>query len=584
MLTTSSPSIRLQLSIAYIPQVLSADSEIKELLGFSAVDLIGGKVSFLSRIHTDDQDIADSLFSAADFQSEGAFNIRLRHADGRIRCIKGHYAKTLNTSNKMWMLELNLQEAKKLTESPSLDLLSASLKSLINDTNDYIYIKDLNHVFNGVCPRIAALTQSAKRLDELIGKTDYDLFAEEAADKFYALEKQVFSAASAMHQRNDFFDHQGGKIWVENSQYPLLNAEGGVIGLLGISRDISPLAHNKEALEVSQSRLRFVFEGSGDGMWDWNLITGEVAYSKQWKAMLGFTEHELGHDYKFWEGRVHPDDIKSVLSDIQAYLMGKTNAFSNEHRLLCKDGSYKWILTRGTANKRDLAGQPLRMMGTHTDLTLSRRAENQLRISAIAFECQQSMMVMDVNANFIQVNQAFTCTTGYSAEEVAGKNPRLLASGQHKPAFFKAMWKSINNHGIWSGEIFNRRKNGQIYPDRLTITVVKDAEGVVTNYVGTSTDVSANKNAANEIEQLAFTDALTKLPNRRLLTDRVLRCLSNSKRSGEKGALLFLDLDQFKMLNDTRGYAIGDLLLKQVAIRLSACVSETDTVARLGGG
>jgi diguanylate cyclase (GGDEF)-like protein/PAS domain S-box-containing protein len=583
MLAETSLDVRLQICIAPTPEVLSADSGIKMLLGFSAADFINGKVSLLSLIHADDQDIADQLFSTARIQGDGTFNIRLRHADGRIRCVKGRYAKTLNTANKKLTLDLHLQDVKRLATNLNLDVIADSLKSLIRDTNDYIYIKDLNHVLNSISPTIAALTLPGKSLDEVIGMTDYDLFAEEGADKFYALEKQMFASAAVMHQRNEFLDQSGSKVWIKNSKYPLHNAAGEVIGLLGIARDISTSAINKEALVFNQGSLSFVFEGSGDGMWDWNLITGEVAYSKQWKAMLGFLDNEFGDDFKLWQGRIHPEDLEMVMSDVQSYLDGITDRFSNEHRLLCKDGSYKWILTRGTAITRSADGKPLRMMGTHTDLTLSKLADNQLRIAAIAFESQQGMMVMDANCNFIQVNQAFTKTTGYTSADLVGKNPRVLASGQHNKDYFTAMWQSIRLHGSWAGEILNRRKNGQIYPDSLTITVVKDADGIITNYVGTSSDISANKDAANVIEQLAFNDALTKLPNRRLLSERVLRCLGNNKQSGANGALLFLDLDHFKTLNDTRGYAVGDLLLKQVARRLRACVCENDTVARLGG-
>lgn len=583
MLAVASLDVCLQLCISQVTQVLSVDSGIKQLLGFSAADFIEGKVCFASRIHADDQDISDKLFSTSRLHHDGSFNIRLRHADGHIRCVKGHYSKTLNTLNNQLILELKLQNAQWLAGHLMLDVIAENLKSLINDSQDYVYIKDLNHVLKKVSPRVAALTLPGISLDEIIGKTDYDLFSEASADKFYALEKQVFSAASVMHERNDFLDRSGSQVWIKNSKYPLHNAAGEVIGLLGIARDLSSSAYNKEMLAVSESRLGFVFEGSGDGMWDWDVVSGEVSYSKQWKAMLGFLEDEIGDDFNVWESRLHPDDLKGARLDVQDYLDAKTEAFSSEHRLLCKDGSYKWVLSRATAYARNAAGQPVKLMGTLTDLTVSKHADNQLRIAAIAFESQQGMMIMDADCNFIRVNKAFTKTTGYSLADLEGKNPRILASDQHSQAFFSAMLAAINTHGYWAGEVLTRRKNGQIYPNSLSITVVKDADNNISNYVGTSIDISANKDAANVIEQLAFSDVLTKLPNRRMLSDRVHLCLSNSRRSGKKGALLFLDLDHFKTLNDTRGYAIGDLLLKEVASRLQACVRDSDTVARLGG-
>jgi diguanylate cyclase (GGDEF)-like protein/PAS domain S-box-containing protein len=174
--------------------------------------------------------------------------------------------------------------------------------------------------------------------------------------------------------------------------------------------------------------------------------------------------------------------------------------------------------------------------------------------------------------------------TGYSAEEVIGKNPRLLRSDRQNPDFFAAMWESIVNKGTWEGEVWNRRKNGEIYPDYLTITAVKEPNEIVPHhYVATQMDITLRKATAEEIEHLAFYDPLTRLPNRRLLLNRLNPALASTHRSGRKGALLYIDLDNFKTLNDTLGHDMGDLLLQQVAERLSACIREGDTVARLGG-
>lgn len=209
--------------------------------------------------------------------------------------------------------------------------------------------------------------------------------------------------------------------------------------------------------------------------------------------------------------------------------------------------------------------------------------ESELKIAAIAFESQEGMMVTDCNRIILRVNQAFTDITGYSAEDVVGLTPRLLSSDRQGEEFYIAMQESINNFGAWDGEIWNRRKNGDVYPEHMTITAVKDAGGTITNYVATLTDITTSKAASMEIENLAFYDPLTHLPNRRLLLDRLKQALSASARSGQRGALLFLDLDHFKTLNDTLGHDVGDLLLQQVAKRLTSCVREGDTVARLGG-
>jgi diguanylate cyclase (GGDEF)-like protein/PAS domain S-box-containing protein len=206
-----------------------------------------------------------------------------------------------------------------------------------------------------------------------------------------------------------------------------------------------------------------------------------------------------------------------------------------------------------------------------------------MRLAAAVFESQEGMMVTDANQAILRVNKAFAKITGYMAEEVVGQTPRLLKSGRHDESFYAAMWDSIKSTGAWEGEIWNRRKNGEIYPEHLTITAVKDADGEVANYVATLSDITLNKMAEEEIKKLAFQDPLTRLPNRRLMLDRLRHVLDSSARTGKLAALLFIDLDHFKLLNDTLGHDFGDLLLKQVAKRLTACVRKSDTVARFGG-
>ncbi len=207
----------------------------------------------------------------------------------------------------------------------------------------------------------------------------------------------------------------------------------------------------------------------------------------------------------------------------------------------------------------------------------------ELRVAATAFESQQGMLITDAQQTILRVNRAFTEITGYQATEVIGKNPRLLQSGHHDAAFYAAMWDSIQRHGLWQGEVWSRRRNGEMFPAWLLITAVKDDAGTVTHYVGTFADITARKQAQDEINQLAFYDPLTGLPNRRLLLDRLGQALASSARSGRQGALLFIDLDNFKDLNDNRGHHIGDLLLQEVGLRLGACTREGDTTARLGG-
>lgn len=212
-----------------------------------------------------------------------------------------------------------------------------------------------------------------------------------------------------------------------------------------------------------------------------------------------------------------------------------------------------------------------------------KKAERQLRLSASVYEASQdAFLITDEKAAIISVNRAFTRITGYTEDEVLGKNPKVLASGVHSSEFYAAMWKDIIEKGYWQGEIVNRRKDGSTYPEWLSITTVRDHERI-THFIANFADITVRKAAEEKIRYLAYYDTLTDLPNRRLLYDRLSQALSTAQRHSSYGALLFIDLDHFKNLNDTRGHDTGDSLLQQVALRLSTTIRVGDTVARIGG-
>ncbi|MGJ7456566.1 bifunctional diguanylate cyclase/phosphodiesterase [Halomonas sp. RA08-2] len=212
----------------------------------------------------------------------------------------------------------------------------------------------------------------------------------------------------------------------------------------------------------------------------------------------------------------------------------------------------------------------------------ARATEAQLRIAATAFETHLGMLITDRDSRILKVNDTFTRITGYTEAEVVGRNPRLLSSGLHDEAFYRRLWRGVLRTDSWQGEVWNRRKNGEVFPEWLTLSAVRNAAGKTTHFVATFSDLTERKAAEKEIHQLAFFDPLTGLPNRRLMLDRLEVALKDSYRSGKFGALLFLDLDHFKQVNDTLGHHAGDQLLQEVAHRLEGVLRDTDTVARLG--
>lgn len=209
--------------------------------------------------------------------------------------------------------------------------------------------------------------------------------------------------------------------------------------------------------------------------------------------------------------------------------------------------------------------------------------DRQLRIAAKAFESLDGMLVTDASNRILGVNEAFTKITGYSAEEANGQLPSMLSSGRQGAAFYQDMWKELQAEGKWQGEVWNRRKNGELYAEWLSIKVVRNGRGKIVNYVGSFADITGRKADEDRIHKLAFFDALTGLPNRRLLLDRVTQAISATVRTHQCAALMFIDLDNFKGINDVHGHQAGDELLCQAAERLKALVRKSDTVARLGG-
>lgn len=326
------------------------------------------------------------------------------------------------------------------------------------------------------------------------------------------------------------------------------------------------------AKEVSQQNM---LEGMIDGCLRINILGNIIETNNSYINKSGYSREELvGMNISDLESTDFNGETARRLKTIEN--LGSAH-FETRHRR--KNGS-EWF---AKVRINYLTDYDRHCFVFISDITQRKLYEKKLRIAAIAFESHDGIMVTDENEFILRVNKSFTRITGYIADEAIGKTPRILSSQRHETSFFSAMWESIDNTGAWDGEFWNRRKNGEGYVQRTTITAVKDSSGKVTNFVSNFNDITQQKDAANQIEQLAFYDPLTNLPNRRLLVNRLQQALAVSKRTQHKGALLFIDLDNFKLLNDTRGHDIGDLLLQMVGKRLGSIVRESDTAARLGG-
>ena len=260
---------------------------------------------------------------------------------------------------------------------------------------------------------------------------------------------------------------------------------------------------------------------------------------------------------------------------------GTLHLYSDEAGAFDKDEA---AILAELAGELSSAITSVRMLIERDRLVEQRQSElHDAQLRALAFEAQEGIVITDAHKAVLKVNRAFTAITGYASEDALGKTLRLLQAGYESAAEGNAVLAGIAREGCWQGEVCNRRKSGERYPAWTSITAVKDARGSVTNYVVTMTDITVRKAAEQKIEQLAYYDALTQLPNRRRLMDRLQQALRNSAVTRRKGALLFIDLDNFKILNDTIGHDVGDRLLCKVAQRLTSSARDGDTIARLGG-
>ncbi len=328
-------------------------------------------------------------------------------------------------------------------------------------------------------------------------------------------------------------------------------------------------------------RLKLATEASGVGIWEFDLVTKQYQWDDTMFNLFGLNPSQASPRNDDWIKLLSPQDLQRMREATRVTIQ-QDKPFALTFQIRRPDGQLRYMRNRAALYSDD-QGVPRRLIGATEDVTRRKQEEADLRVAAAAFESHESMLVTNAQVEILRVNQAFATLFGYTASEVLGKNPGIFKSCRHDADFFHAMWEDLLRHHSWQGEIWNTRKNGEEFPCWQSITAVCDDAGVVTHYVATQTDITLRKAAEDEVKRLAFFDPLTNLPNRRLLTDRLHQAVTHARRDQGHLALIFVDLDKFKPVNDRYGHAAGDQLLQSVAHRLRTCVRESDTVARVGG-
>ncbi len=501
---------------------------------------------------------------------------RLRTRTGRVFwCLVS--SRAVEVGGEAAILSSYLDISERIQAQQALKAAEARYRSLVEQSLVGIYVIQegrivyVNPWFQNVLGYTQAeMTERSSFLD-FVAEADRDQVVGNIRKRLTGLEDGHHYTISLIRRDGDLLDVE---IFGTTTLYD------GKPAATGIMLDITEKRRAEQALKKSEGMLRAMFDRANEGIWliDRNRLT--IKANRALLDLLGVDEHDMLYRsiYEFVD-----EKGAALFREMTARSQGQGVGQRYEIELLSRDGARHHCLFN-TAPLHDEDGEVIGSFAMISDITERKQAEERLRLAAGVFDTvSEGLIVTDPANRIVAVNAAFCEITGYSESEALGKTPSILNSGRHDELFYRDMWRTLAEQGRWRGEVWNRRKNGEVYPEWLSIRVVKDDAGNVANYVAVFSDIAERKAVEERIEFLAHHDVLTGLPNRALLSDRLAQAMRRAERNSEKLALLFLDLDGFKQVNDTWGHDMGDALLQQAAQRLSACVRGSDTVARLGG-
>lgn len=372
--------------------------------------------------------------------------------------------------------------------------------------------------------------------------------------------------------------HSGEYRWIHDSGTPRFDAAGEFLGYIGSCVDAHEVRSVRNQLAAMADAIPgVVFQCTTDAA---RCLRYEYI-SQGIEDLCGVSAAEALQDPQVMAQLIFPPDWDAYQASV-AQAADEQAHWRHAYRIRTPDGDLKWIQGQA-APQRQPDGSVL-WSGLLTDISAQKRLESQLRLSASVFEnVQEGIVITDAQHHIIDVNAAFCRVSGYARAEVLGLNPRFLKSGIQPSSFYRILWEEVERCGFWTGEVFNRAKGGEVYAVILNINAVKDETGQISHYVGVSTDINQIKTQQQLLERVAHYDALTRLPNRTLLADRLQQSISLAQRHQTQLAVCYLDLDGFKQVNDSQGHGAGDLVLQVVAQRLVGFLRASDTAARLGG-
>jgi PAS domain S-box-containing protein len=422
------------------------------------------------------------------------------------------------------------------------------LQQVIDTAPICVFWKDREGRYLGCNPAFAH-DAGKSTPSELIGRDDFAMGWAAQADLYRSDDQAVMQTGQPRLNYEEPQTTPDGKIhWLRTSKVPLRDATGLVIGLLGLYDDIT---EQKRA----ERRLALALDASKILVWEMDFTTGKLDYDGSSMKGLGLDKADAPDTLAGWLARVHSDDRTRFTANVEKALQPEdTRGLDCEYRFDDNAGGYNWLQSTGRVVQRDLAGRPLLAAGYSVNIDERRRSNESLRLAANVFtHAREGIIITDRDANVLNINAAFSNITGYSREEVLGKNPRILNSGKQDKAFYAGMWHDLQIKGYWYGETWNRRKDGEVFAAMQTISAVCDERGDIQNYIALFSDISTIKQHQAQLDYIAHYDALTGLPNRLLLGDRLQQAMVQAQRRQQQVAVTYLDLDGFKAINDHHG-------------------------------
>jgi diguanylate cyclase (GGDEF)-like protein/PAS domain S-box-containing protein len=534
----------------------------------------------LATLHPDDQiSVADSIQISARNLTRWRKEYRVKFDDGTVLWLAGNASPEKNPDGSvLWYGFIADITAQKLADQKLIDS-ELRLRTLIKAIPDLVWLKNTKGVYLLCNSRFEQFFGAPS--DTILGKTDYDFVAKDLADAFGSNDQMAIEMNGAcINEEWVTFGSDGHRELLETTKTPVYDVSGEAIGVLGIGHNITERHFHEIALKESESRFREIFNAVSDAILIYEPTGRILDVNRGMCDMYGYTHEQAlkctPYDLCFDEAPY------SAIEALQKIKLAQTEGPQSFDWLArTRDGRAVWT---SVSIKLASIGQHERILAVVRDVSVQKEAQTKLELAANVFGyAREGITITDAHGTIIDVNEAFTRITGYSREDVIGQNPRILSSGKQDLEFYRQMWAALTEQGHWTGEIWNRRKNGEVFAEMLTISAVRNAQGQAQQYVSLFSDISAIKAHQTQLEHIAHFDALTQLPNRLLLADRLRQGMAQAYRRKQHLAVAYLDLDGFKVVNDRYGHDVGDQLLMSLAIKMNGTLREGDTMARIGG-